>query len=76
MTKQEVIREETRNILQRYGNFMDGNCMADDDLDIDEALEAVFSYLHSQDVGIKGQCLGASHPHLSAYYTIDPLITK
>ena len=32
------------------------------------------SYLHSQGVVIKGQCLGVSHPHLFAYYTVEPLI--
>lgn len=34
MTKQE----EVRNILTRYGDFMDGNCMSDDVLDLDGAI--------------------------------------
>ena len=42
------------------------------DVDVDDLL----AFLHSQDVGIKGQCLGGSHPHLSAYYTFEPLIEE
>jgi len=35
---------------------------------------AILEYLDSQGVGIKGECLGASHPHLAAYYTFESLI--
>jgi len=38
--------------------------------------EQILAYLHSQGVVIRGETLGASHPHLSAYYTIEPLIKE
>jgi len=38
--------------------------------------EAIFKYEHSQDVVIKGECLGVSHPHLASYFTVEPLIAE
>ena len=43
-------------------------------LTVEDGVEWIMGYLHSQDVGIKGQGLGTSHPHLAAYYTFEPLI--
>lgn len=51
MTKQEETRETLEDILRRYGNFMDGYDADNDELDINEALEAILSYLDSQDRG-------------------------
>ena len=35
---------------------------------------ALWLYLHSQGVVIRGQSLGFSHPHLVNYFTVEPLI--
>jgi len=83
MTKQEEIRDVIADIVWKQtmallggdsdiigeidtGNFMYGKVAA----------TKILTYLHSQGVVIKGQCLGGSHPHLSAYYTVEPLIKK
>jgi len=80
MTKQEEIRAEINqqielailgvvvnvgsNPLQDYGGL------------IRVARKEIIKYLRSQGVVIKGQCLGVSHPHLAAYYTVEPLIEE
>ncbi len=33
-------------------------------------------YLHSQGVVIKSYSLGISHPHLAAYYAVEPLVKE
>jgi len=36
----------------------------------------LINYLHSQGVGLRGKSLGATHPHLANYYTIEPLVKE
>ncbi len=38
--------------------------------------EDLMEYLHSQDVVIKGNSLGGSHPHLANYYSVEPLVDE
>jgi len=51
--KRKQIREGVNDILKRYGNYADGYDADGDELDIDGALGAIFSCLHSEDVVIK-----------------------
>ena len=39
-----------------------------------EDVDKILSYLHSEGLGFRGLPLGASHPHLSEYFTFEPLI--
>ena len=39
-----------------------------------EAADKLIPYLHSQGVVIRGSSIGASHPHLVNYFTVEPLI--
>ena len=34
----------------------------------------ILGYLYEQGVVIKGETIGGSHPHLSNYWTVEPLI--
>jgi len=67
LTKQDEIREGMYLIL------------SSDILDKKPTIEVIYDLLRFQDsqgVGIKGSCLGVTHPHLAGYYTFKSLIKK
>lgn len=68
MSKQEEIRKGLFEVLFPYADSHD----AGQDSTVDSAMR----YLHSQDVGFRGLPLGASHPHMSGYFTFEPLIKE
>ena len=67
MTKQE----EVRGTLTRTLTFIRD---IKDKPPIEEDVGWVMRCLSSLGVVIKGESLGGSHPHLSAYYTVESLI--
>jgi len=64
MTKQKIIREGLIDELSGIPAVTDA--LADD----------ILRYLHSKGCVLKGQSLGASHPHLANYFTTEPLIDE
>jgi len=69
----EEIMEGTLKLIgdiyrERYGKEM---VITEEDTNF---VQRLFEHLHSKGVVIKGKGLAASHPHLSAYYTTEPLI--
>lgn len=82
MTRQEKIRGGIQNKLKDtckktigIGCPYNYDCELHPDCMYEESLNYV-RYLYSQGVVIRGESLGASHPHLSAYYTIESLIEE
>jgi len=74
MTKQEEIRE---GIAKTVNNFMRPSIVKNSKVyNVSRLTSEILSYLHSQGVVVKGDSLGVSHPHLSAYYTVEPLIKE
>jgi len=83
MTKQEEIREGIAGCMESEcdGCEMQEECEWDGTLlptyycpmDYKRA-DFALSYLDSRGVVLKGSILGASHPHLVNYYTVEPLI--
>lgn len=80
MTKQEAIKE----VIDLYTDdrclypgkdcasfSKEGYCLFDD-----HSYACLMKRLTELGAVIKGQCLGVSHPHLSAYYTVEPLIKE
>ena len=79
MTRQEEIREEVIKIIHKEDNpFPFEPDWEDEDEDgkayYYEYIDRILSYLHSQGVVIKVGTLGVTHPHLSNYYSVEPLI--
>jgi len=68
MTRQDEIREGAILALMDHKGF--------DRAPTETIIGFVFSYLHEQGAVIKGQSIGASHPHLAAYWTWEPLIDE
>jgi len=66
MGKQEEIRE---GIADRLYSFLGCN-----NGEAEYCATQLIKYLHSQGVVIRGESLGAEHPPLSNYYTVEPLI--
>jgi len=70
----------TREEIMKFLKDGLGNVWADGrdgrHINLDDCATAIMKYLHAQGVGIRGLPLGVSHPHLSAYYTFEPLIEE
>ncbi len=64
MAKQEEIKNGLIGIL------------AISNISVEAKLNFVLGFLHENQVVIKGQSLGFSHPHLVNYFTVEPLIEE
>ena len=77
MSKQESIREGIAKIVFSNGDFDDAKVFWGNEKRKEHyrwMADELLTYLHSQDVVIKGQSLGSSHPHLADYYTVEDLV--
>ncbi len=72
MTKQEEIREGFAAHLLSY---MIPHYKNNPEL-VKLIIDELFAFFHSQDVVIRGESLGASHPHLADYLTVENLVEK
>jgi len=80
MTEQEEIREKLNELI---GDALiavgcgEGSCPHAEMRGLEaqeKCLDGILTYLHSQNVVIRGNSLGFSHPHLAAYFTVYPLV--
>ncbi len=71
MTTKEEIREGLYTLIIHHPEFKTWEEMFDWERELPKLIT---NYLHSQGVVIRGESLGFSHPHLSAYFTTEPLI--
>jgi len=72
-----VAREEIREgLLSKIKSIRNWSQSGVDPLSAEDDTGDILKYLHDNDVVIKGESLGVSHPHLANYFTFKPLIKE
>jgi len=73
MTREEIREGIEEELLKAYGTSAHQGKVSSQEM---FAAGQILKHLHSQDVVIRGNSLGGTHPHLANYFTVLPLIEE
>lgn len=79
-----MIRKQMRELIDTYGDgrclFIERGCEYKHEngwcIESDSCYNCLMKHLGELGVVLKGSSLGASHPHLADYYTVESLIKE